>query len=258
MMDFLVRMFGDDAINYGANFTTILVNGGILYGAFYALVLRRAEFVGWIRKFYTALVELVAELREANRIAREKDSPPPPPAPVEPTEQAATTESKSEPTRPTPAPPHAPKPGRVALASVQEQAARTTAVLGKKRSRLPLITAAVVAMCILTLLAIYALSNPRSTTTTEPAVVEQRVTQQTAVSERSSASDAEWTYSVRPGDSCWRIAARASANDREALALCARLQALNPSIRLLAPRSEIQPGDELTMPGDVPRESIER
>lgn len=67
-----------------------------------------------------------------------------------------------------------------------------------------------------------------------------------------------WTYSVRDGDSCMGLGQRAHPDDaRQALVFCEMLQRENPNVQLRPLRSRIRPGDELSVPADIPRSALE-
>jgi hypothetical protein len=246
VMTILAALFSDGTINYLANFTTVVVNGALIYGAIYAFVLRRKAFLAWLEKVYAAIVDLVSELRESNRLARAQPAPPsapePPPSPSEPT-SAATIAT------PPPAPPLQP-PARatvVATPGVTEPAEQERP---KQHGWLPWIVGFLVAAVIVFVALVYVWSRPeqsRAETSTR-GEVEAREETVTSPPMLPPVQTQTWAYVVREGDSCWRIAERASNNALEAYELCSRIQALNPKVKKW---SQIRPGEEILIPADV-------
>lgn len=251
-MKLLADLFSDGTINYLANFTTIVVNGALIYGAFYAFVLRRKAFLAWLEKVYVAIVELVSELREANRLARAKPAPPAPaPAPAAPPSPpelapAATIET------PPPAPPPPPTPTPTARATVAATP-RVTAPVEKEepkwRGWLPWIVGFLVAAAIALVALLYVWSRREQSPAATSAQEEVEARKDTVEPPPPPLVPIQpWTYTVRDGDSCWRIAERASNNVLETYELCSRIQALNPTVEMW---SQIRSGEEILIPADV-------
>lgn len=96
--------------------------------------------------------------------------------------------------------------------------------------------------------------------TTAPATTTDAATDaaQAAETPPAPAPAQPWTYTVRQGDSCMGLGERIHPTDaRAALAVCIDLQTANPSVTLRPFRSDIDPGDHLTIPAEITRASLE-
>lgn len=250
-------VFSDETVGYLADFTTVLVNGGIIGAAIYAYV-RRREFLEWLRNAYAALLALIAELRAANELARAKAAPAPaaPPSSTSDQGQPIPEPVQRQLTPPTPPPP--PRPASPQPAPQAENAQPGPKLNKEPSANRPTLAwgiGAAVAAFILIVALVRTSSTPTPAalprSTLQPPVVASAPTHPQPPPLSRPPPREVWSYTVQPNESCWAIAERAEPDPAKTGRLWASIVALNPTLCSSRREDVLRPGSIIAIPPTV-------
>lgn len=244
-------VFSDETVGYVADFTTVLVNGGIIGAAIYAYA-RRREFLEWLRKAYAALLALIAELRAANELAGVKAAPAPAaPAPSPSDQGKPVSQPVQQPPPLPPPPPRPPSPPPAPQAAAARSASKQSKEPSATRPTLAWGIGAAVGAFILVVALLRAWSTPAPVVAPQPPVVASSPASPQPPALAPPSPREAWSYTVQPNESCWAIAERAEPDPAKTGQLWASIVALNPMLCSARRHHVLRPGSVILIPPTV-------